>query len=1456
MQIILYQVTIEKDNMENDFEYIPNSFDRAIKRNSETPSFKDVLKSNFHTSFSQQQNLDYDTRLGTGTKWVPKEEVDIFRNQKNYNPIGFNPFNPDNHAKWANDETWKSALGKGFQVAKYNFGEQFKGWWKTYGRIATALANWDFGKMTDDEAIAIQDYYKQSQVLSKYHAFAEEGREDDIFTWASMSQMIGNAGFTLGTLTALSFEVLGGVALTVATKGLAGPVVASSLAKTAGKSTFKGLLKKGAQKVPLVMQGMSAASEPVSVAYKAEQARRLAQAAKGSNAMKNMFARELKDALRPYTFNVQAIVKSKNFTQFADNVIRGIPLVGTAYQTGQVAVHTARAGTGGSRMLGVGLGGLRRITQEYVTASTEASAYTVMGYGETLDFMLQNYREKHGDYPEIHDYEKMRELAMKSHSANYWSNMPIILMANKIQFGGIFNRFAGGSRAVRDLIGKSGRSTFVRGIKTVGEKSYKGFSVYTPKGIWGAAGNFRKVLEDFGKVKALKKAGRRVGKSLFRFEIVQGLEEVALLGTEALWRNYYGNQFHDDSYGMSQALDESADAMWSKQGWKTFVHAGFTGTLVRGPVSAMHWATRQAQIKSVEHQYKDNPNLAPHKIAKEQAQQNADTMNKIDDMLLNPESENRKNILKNLTESIKNSEGQENAQENGDSKNFKEFRENLIIQGAVSAQRLNLLEVYVDSIQDLGLNLDGQPLTVAEFQEAFGIDITEEGFNSVPEYTKSVANKIKTYAQTLETVRDKFHGYVDPSLYTKEEERYINLVRRMQEEAIEFVAYHKIKGDEAFKGAEEVRQKILNNEVLSKTSHLIFEMLTDPEPNGGLLGEIGQIQNEIRTDKDIVKDIESKEYKNEVEKRIKENELLLSKLKKWQSFFAHKEDGAYANRFHGELIKESKNEEGETIYEYDNKSNSVVNLFREIVNLKNKQIGSKVSLTENQAKEVFNDVLDYMELSRDSKEFLTSYDKLNNPDIYSGLVKRMRDGYVGYWASQSLNYIESNFQSLSLSLYQVKEEDLQKLKDKLNEIQTAIIEKNNDSLQELLSDETVQKFLAWESYLLDLLKKSEFYQEVQADILRNLTLNDVNSTNENMQKLIALSKFIVLKYTDKKNNSEYIKNVEDTNNVKPEELIDIAVAKAFKLDLTDNQNKALESEKKIDGKTHKEIVDDYTKVLEHFKDTTEDFKEDMQYNFESFSDDINSALETNRLNTIKEEVNDSFKQDEISKEHHSQLIDIINKKLEAIQDKETADIELKKEQVVEKQQEEQEVSDIESQSPEVEIKKTDDKYSTTSETGLTTEGNSEQEVQQKIENNKNNKNLINQFDNIVTYYGISEKISDSDKIQFLSAVKEALKNHNKELKDSGESTIRLKTFLTRNKVGKKMFDEFLSEHKIEKQQKEIEITKESDVEVKHEEKINSRKSTDIKNTFNKKSQRKISEQSFLELTNNLFNNIC
>ena len=952
--------------------------------------------------------------------YAPDQTVDKFRSQEGFQNQYFNPLDTTNYQKWADKETFGSALSKGFDSFGHKFGNTFIDYWKGYGRMADALVHMDWDRMRPDEATLVEQYYNDQMDMNKNFVFEQPENEDSIFSKRTMSEFIGNAGFALGTFAGLGLEIAADIAITALSGGAGvvtfGATAARLGAKKAAEITAKTAAKSGyrfADTLADLGKGFSygnRSAEELSAASKV--INQIDDAARIANPTRTAARESLSETFNVFSNNLFNITKSKNFTEFAGNLAKGTPLLGTGIRAGEKFAAASKAGANTAQLLGIGAQGLRRVAQELNMSATEASFEAVTSYGDTLDKMVEQYKtENQGAIPTAQEFEDMRKLAMNASSSNYNTNLALLLATNKLQFGNLFNKFIPAAKFGNEL---AENVLEIRAGKALLDKS----------GFFGVYGLTGKIAREFGKKEAAYQVGKAFAKDLFKFELSEGLQENLQETSGAAWKDYYAGQFNGAQMSLSDAFAEGASSQFSKQGLKTFLMGALTGSIIRVPTALATGSLNAANEAVVNKQYASDPKSNPLVLAKKQFEDDL----RIQNVLLKQAHEGKfKDKMFNFAAQVDAAQEQSVAAAKGMRYEFENGRDNALLSAVASAQRTNSIDVLYRAVKDMG-----KEMTPEDFEKSFGVKLEDTKYSTPSEFSEAVAKDIKKYSATIEGLRTKMKSQMaDPSMFAEgSSNRYVAaMMRNAQEDAIQILSMNAIKGDMTAKRARQVADDLRSVPAFASSSDFALRVLTNPGAiegeQGNILGEIKILQESLMgesLDANTKKDIEE-----QIELKVQENELINT----WKTFWESRDtllgldkegkpvmEKGLTNVFVGKRIEKKqvvKDENGNEIDTVDVTFNTadaeVMETFRKLLNIKNKQAKNNTEISEEAMRDGFQKIHDYIRLDLDTKDYMRSVDVFMNPENYKQMLQRMTDGKFKF---QLINFVD-NFINLHIS---------------------------------------------------------------------------------------------------------------------------------------------------------------------------------------------------------------------------------------------------------------------------------------------------------------------------------------------------------------------------------------------------------------------------------------------------------
>lgn len=1043
----------------------PSSFAKAIELSNEK----------LFNSLAQPEPAEL---KGSAIKTVSPESIEKFQAQEWYDPLNFNPLAYDtNMQKAIEKETWGTALAKGFDQFFYNAGNTFTGWFSDYGKMFDAVANFDWDALKPTESELMTQYYEDQKKMNENYVFVPQEDEDGIFNKKFFAEFLGNVGYTYGTISALGLELAADFLITGFTGGAGIETFGATAARALSKIGIKKAAKEGveaAAKASLfrrTMAGYELADKSTDAIAPIVRATTQAEIAAAYRIPSNVAKETFNSYLNLFSNNLLNISKSKTAFELAGNIMKGLPLVGTGLRYGENIAEAARAGAGLAELTGMGLKGLRRVSQELNMAISEASFESVSSYGDTLDGLVKDYQNKNnGQLPDVETFNEMRDYAVKASSSNYDTNTAILLASNKLQFGNLFNKFVPANKALLSL-----QDAMVD--RTVAQVAKRGaFKLYDKSGLFGTYGIIGKVASDFGK----KEAAKMIGKSMFRnfvqFEVVEGAQEIVQEASASAWKNYYTNQFNKNTeYTLSDAFGEGFKEQYSKQGLKTFLMGALTGTLVKGPSKVLNNLATKTQEAYYNNKYGkdgvDNP-IVQHR---ENLKKDIDAINAVF-AKGGPGSFSSK--LFNFNTQLNSTNEMDEAASKGMQYEFENGKDNALLSATLSAYRTNTSKGFINAIREMGIDMTNE-----EFKSEFGIDLADTKYSTAAEFSNSVADKMQKYSDTIEAIRTNAKNkFVDPYDYEeKTVDRNIAIdTRKAQEEAVYVLAMNAIKADMTAERLAQLGNDLRNIPGLKNSSDYAMRVLTDPKTLGG---ELRLLQTRLAQLESADTTGFTPELIQENKKQIKEIQEEIKLLTEWAGLWKGRAEvtGKATDTgivFVGKEINKKqrvKDANGKTIWEptvtYNPKDKKVAELFRKIVNLKNSQFGLETLLSQVDLNESFDKIADYIQLDRDTKDYLDAVEVLSEPSRFMEIIKYSEEGLFKYKLESAIGSLVNSYgkfaTNLASSITKDKQEAFSIAQTIFNTIHDKVTNSNEyNSLVAIITDPNSNLDNYKESYIL------------------------------------------------------------------------------------------------------------------------------------------------------------------------------------------------------------------------------------------------------------------------------------------------------------------------------------------------------------------------------------------------------
>lgn len=644
--------------------------------------------------------------------------------------------------------------------------------------------------------------------------------------------------------------------------------------------------------------------------------------------------------------------KSRSFNQgFVQAARQFVPFVDTAYTMSKYG----KAGAGALQLASIGVGGVRRFLSEANMAMTEARMEAAGTYGELYNKLYDEELRKTGQAPIGSELEAIKNASMDAAYDNFKVNTGILMVSNRLQFDNLFSRFGAGrsffgatGEFADDVLKVSGKSA----VSETGEKTMKAYA----KGKLGTFGLLGEISRDFGKRTAAWEATKSLGRNLFKWETTEGLQELFQEGSNKGLQDYYYDMYHG-----AKGYDSKAESIMGGidnpftniQGTKTFLMGALTGRLL----SPINFAVGKAK-------YYSGTTRAERADRKTRLDESISLVNAFYEkpgLFLNEHIANVKvqdRAAKNMEEAIKNRDKYE----------FVNNKDGAFAKMMSAAIKTDMHKAVINTIREYGDAFNDE-----EFKQAFGLDKTQENISSVKDYFNKVADETEQFHKTWKQLKDKFGDAVMVDLYKEgTPERKIALrAKRALDDAIEILATNNYKATRSAQRAVNLQTEVAAIPGIGSSVATAFRNM----------GAIQNTEKEIELLENEIKNLESSEKKDKATKDlIKSKKNQLKSLNNWKE--------------NHEALK-LKN------VKQKRKFKKAISAFQSYLVSKNMESGITQDVKVDEVEEIYEKLIDYVELNKDSKDYIDAYNTLANPIKFVQVHKRLLDAMDA--AAEKLN---------------------------------------------------------------------------------------------------------------------------------------------------------------------------------------------------------------------------------------------------------------------------------------------------------------------------------------------------------------------------------------------------------------------------------------------------------------------
>jgi hypothetical protein len=448
-----------------------------------------------------------------------------YKDSRNFQTFGYTPnLGEEQEFKYGRAMTWNDTIGNAWGGGKTLAANTFIEGWKGWGRMVSALSNWDASKLMGSEEERYKMAEEQNAIMNKYAMYDTETSKDSIWNRQFFGTMLQQSGFAVGAALQFAVEEFLTAGLATGFKAVAGGLMLARTAKTLEKAS------------------------------------------------------ELANATRKVMATITKQPKVENA------ILNGVKTLLPGYKSVVELSKLHKAGAGFAQFAFTGLGGIRRGFSEFNMARSESIFEAAGTYKQLQDRLVNEYTQEHGVPPEGEDLERIRQTAEDASHDNFVTNVGILSVMNRFQFDAMTKQFSRSRRLVN--VGESelaDRAFSVSG-KIAGKTATRAYE----KGLLGRFNAVGDIAKEFGKRKAAWEATKSIGRGLSKFEGLEGAQELLQTASDVGLEEYYYDLYHGKKgYGdrMDAVLSKIQNPITDIDGMKTFLMGALTGRLI-APISS------------------------------------------------------------------------------------------------------------------------------------------------------------------------------------------------------------------------------------------------------------------------------------------------------------------------------------------------------------------------------------------------------------------------------------------------------------------------------------------------------------------------------------------------------------------------------------------------------------------------------------------------------------------------------------------------------------------------------------------------------------------------------------------------------------------------------------------------------------------------------------------------------
>jgi hypothetical protein len=873
-------------------------------------------------------------------------DYDRYKESKNFQTFGYTPqMGSGQEYKYGNAMTWGETFGKALAGGSHLAWDTFVEGWKGWGRMTEALFTWDSSKLMGSPEEREEMARSQTALMNKYAIYDTAESKDSIWNRQMFGNMLQQSGFAVGAIAQFAVEEF-------ITAGLA------TALQPALKGVMIGRLAKGAEELATIRR----------TAGIAERTTLLGRAAEGiKNAFKPKLITTASDLINTNREIANVITKSERVT---NAIADGLKALTPGYKTVEEMIKLNKAGAGFAQLAYTGLGGIKRGLSEFNMARSESIFEAASTYMQLKDRLVDDFVNQNGREPDENEIEKIKQNAENASHDNFWTNMGVLSVMNRIQFDNMFKQFS----KTRTLLGPEMASLEGKAFQVTGEVAGKTEARVYKKGLLGRLGAVPEIAKTFGKKTAAWEATKSIGKGLMKFEGSEGMQELIQNASDKGLEDYYADLYHGKK-GYTGKLDAVVSSIQNPftdpEGMKTFLMGAVTGRLV-APIT--YTATKisegvkdkrnlkKAQVaykQLLENQVKiftEKTGKAPEgeelikieKFAKTSTEyktlkQHVDESVQALNALYQDKTWVKNEAIANIKINNKAADTMDVAAANHDKYIFNNTKDSVLAKAVASAIKLNLYDSMRDVIKEYGAEMSDE-----EFGQAFGMNPSKENKGNAKKLTENIVKNIEDYYDTFKKLKDKYADRIIPDLYKNnkpEDYKNAQTQKAVLDDVIEMLATNNYKAKQTIVRAVGLQTEIGQNKAIGSSS---IEVITKLGSDQSLALHEIMLRNQI-------KNLEASEVPLTPEQKEQYKDL--------------KEELQYVidwSETKDELLNEIKVDKS-------------YRAFAGLVNLFNKRAKNYTTVSKEDIEDNFLKFIDYIKLNKDNKKFIDAMNLLSDP---------------------------------------------------------------------------------------------------------------------------------------------------------------------------------------------------------------------------------------------------------------------------------------------------------------------------------------------------------------------------------------------------------------------------------------------------------------------------------------------